>query len=102
MTISPKRPGKQLNWSKRSITDREKIAQFYKEEASLFIAIEADKAIVGAATKIRNHPLAYRGGKKPGTREYVMRRFPYILMYRVTATKISIVRVLHQSLHFFN
>lgn len=31
-----------------------------------------------------------------------MRRFPYILIYRVKPTNVSIVRVLHQSLSYFN
>ena len=44
----------------------------------------------------------YREGKKPGTREYVMRRFPYTLIYRVTAGKLTIVRVLHQAMRHFN
>ena len=31
-----------------------------------------------------------------------MRRFPYILVYQVQAAKISIVRVLHQAMRYFN
>ena len=102
MPRSQKNQTRQLSWSIRSIADREKIARFYKDEASLFIAIEADRAIVGAANRIKSRPLAYREGKKPGTRECVMRRFPYIVIYRVQPTKVSIVRVLHQALHYFN
>jgi len=47
-------------------------------------------------------PLTIEKAKKSGTREYVMRRFPYIVIYRVTDTKVSIVRVLHQAMRYFN
>lgn len=97
-----KKTKKQLEWSKRSIADRKKIARFYRDEASLYIAQEADREIVEAASRILRRPLVYREGKRSGTRECTMRKFPYILVYRVRATKISIVRVLHQALRYFN
>ncbi|MFZ4537606.1 type II toxin-antitoxin system RelE/ParE family toxin [Propionivibrio sp.] len=97
-----KKTTRQLEWSKRSIADRKKIARFYSEEASLFIAQEADHEIIEAARRILRRPLSYREGKRSGTREYVMRRFPYILVYRVQATKVSILRCLHQALRYFN
>lgn len=97
-----KKTTKQLEWSERSIADRKKIARFYRDEASLFIAQEADREIVEAATRVLRRPLAYREGKRIGTRECVMRKFPYILVYLVCPTKISIVRVLHQALRYFN
>jgi plasmid stabilization system protein ParE len=31
-----------------------------------------------------------------------MRRFPYKLIYRVHGTKITVVRVLHQAMRYFN
>jgi toxin ParE1/3/4 len=86
----------------RSIADREKIGAFYKEEASLFVAIEADKSILTAAKKLKIDSLAYRIGHKAGTREYVMRRFPYILVYRVKGNTVEIIRVLHQAMRYFN
>ena len=93
---------RQLEWSQRSQADRHKIAEFYASEASPFIAEQALISIKNATNRILKNPLNYREGKKSGTREYVMRRFPYIVIYRVTDTKISIVRVLHQAMRYFN
>jgi plasmid stabilization system protein ParE len=45
--------------------------------------------------------LVYRPGRK-GTRECVMRRFPFILIYRIEPGKVRIVRVLHQARSYFN
>lgn len=92
MAPSHKKPVRQLEWSARSLIDRQKIARFYSEEASHFIARAADEGIVAAARRILSRPLAYREGKRKGTRECVMRRFPFILVYRVTDTQVSIIR----------
>jgi toxin ParE1/3/4 len=93
---------KRLEWSHRSQADRLKITEFYAIEASPMIAEQAAAAIQSAADAAARQPLNYREGKKPGTREYVMRRFPYILIYRVTDAKVTIVRVLHQAMRYFN
>jgi hypothetical protein len=41
-------------------------------------------------------------GKRHGTREYVMRRFPYIIVFKVQPEKIYVLRVLHQAMRYFN
>ena len=63
--------------------DRQKIVEFYASEASIFIADEAFLAIQAAAEQTRKSPLLYREGKRAGTREHVMRRFPYIIVFKV-------------------
>lgn len=79
-----------------------KITEFYAQEASPFIALQARINILKAALAAAENPLQYREGKKKGTREYVMRKFPYILIYRVHARKIMIIRVMHQAMRYFN
>ena len=93
---------KPLEWTRRAQSDRQRIAEFYTEEASPLIAIEALAAIRSAADRVRKTPLAYRTGKRAGTRELVMRRFPYVLIYRIQPNSIVILRVLHQSMRYFN
>jgi plasmid stabilization system protein ParE len=82
--------------------DRQRIARFYSDEASVFIAREADNEIVLAARRVLRCACAYREGKRAGTRECVMRRFPYILVYRVSPERVTILRILHQALRYFN
>ncbi len=93
---------KQLEWSRRSQADRQKIAEFYATEASIFIADEAMIAIQSAAELAAKNPLNYRDGHNHGTHEYVMRRFPYIIVYRIKVDKVVVLRVLHQALRYFN
>lgn len=92
---------KPLEWSIRARTDRDAIFTFYAESASLIIAESAREALRTATRTIARNPLAYRTGKR-GTREYVMRKFPYIVIYRVYPTKLRVVRVLHQTRNYFN
>ncbi len=93
---------KPLKWARRAQTDRQRIAEFYTEEASGIIALEALQSIKLAADKIKANPLAYRVGKRVGTHEMVMRRFPFVLVYRILPSRITILRVLHQSMKYFN
>ena len=93
---------RRLDWSKRASADLVKIVDFYLTEASPVIAEDALMAFERAAKAAAANPLHYREGKKKGTREYVMRRFPFTLIYRVTAGNVIVVRVLHQALRYFN
>ena len=79
-----------------------KITEFYAQEASPYISLEARQAIGKAAIATSANPLHYREGKKPGTHEYIMRRFPYTIIYRIKEQRIIIVRVLHQAGKYFN
>lgn len=91
---------KPLEWSKRALADRDRIFTFYAETASIFVAYNAREAIRAATRALNRNPLAYRQGKR-GTREYTMRKFPYIVIYRVYPGKVRVVRVLHQARDYF-
>lgn len=93
---------KPLEWSKRAGLEVFRITEFYIEEASPLVGHDAAKAIENAGLAIQKNPLQYREGKKRGTREYIVRRFPYIVIYKVTAHKVFILRVLHQAKKYFN
>jgi plasmid stabilization system protein ParE len=92
---------KRLEWSGRSRRDVERIEEFYSLVASPDIADMARDAIVSAALRLVTLPALHRSGKGD-TREYVMKRFPYTIIYRTTAESVRIVRVLHQARKYFN
>lgn len=85
---------KRLKWSQRAIHDAKRIADYYTETASHSVAIMANQEIVGATIKLITLPAVHRAGKA-NTREYVMTRFPFTIIYRSTAHEVRIVRVLH-------
>ena len=44
---------------------------------------------------LQQHPQMGRPGRKQGTRELVISRTPFIVVYRVKAKRIELLRVLH-------
>jgi len=92
---------KRLEWSIRAERDRELIVTYYAETASPHVAEMAQEAIFSAVEKLATRPVLHRPGR-PGTRECVLRRFPYTIVYRASSNIIHIVRVLHQAREYFN
>ena len=93
---------RQLKWSVRAQADRLNITEYYAQEASPFVADAAFSALKQAAQAVVANPMTYREGVRQNTREYVMRRFPYTLIYRITGETVVIVRVMHQAAKYFN
>jgi toxin ParE1/3/4 len=92
---------KPLEWSKRAIADVDGIFAFYAETASVYTANNILDEINKATCTAQSNPLAYRAGQR-GTRELVMKRYPFVLIYRAYPTKLRIVRVLHQAREYFS
>lgn len=94
-----KRP---LEWSHKGRSDLASIEAYYAEHASIHVAREAGAAILKAGETLAATPELYREGIKKGTREYVMRTFPYTLVFRIRPKCIQVVRVMHQARKYFN
>lgn len=90
-----------LDWSKRALADLDRIYDYYLEAAPHDIAEQAIEAIGAQARRIARLNLVYRPGRN-GTREAVVARFPYTIIYRIEPAKVRIVRVLHQAREYFN
>lgn len=58
-------------------------------------AARVDEEIERQIRQLREHPLMGRPGREPGTRELVIGRTPFIAIYRVTGSRIEILRILH-------
>ena len=91
----------QLDWSLRALADRKRIYAYYWNTASERIADTVDAAIAERTRAIAKLDLVYRRGKG-STRECVMRRFPFTIIYRIEPKQVRIVRVLHQAREYFN
>jgi plasmid stabilization system protein ParE len=92
---------KQLEISLMAQVDVKRITDFYAEAASLHVSEKARQAIEEAVRGIAEGVVTHRPGKR-GTREYVLDKFPYIIIYRATPSSVRIVRVLHQARGYFN
>lgn len=93
---------KRLDYAARARRDIEAIEAYYLEKASEAVADRAVDAILSQAEKIAALDLKFRPGIRAGTRECVMTRFPYTLVYRSREREVKIIRVLHQRSEYFN
>lgn len=60
-------------------------------------AISQDEQIEHQVDMLMQHPQMGRPGRKKGTRELVISRTPFVVVYRVKGTRIEVIRLLHSS-----
>jgi len=87
---------KAVEFSPRAERQLVAIEAWYLDNAGPHAADDAVSQILDAAERLGMRPAVYRATARAGLREYVMERFPYILLHRVSARKIEIVAILHQ------
>jgi toxin ParE1/3/4 len=67
----------------------------YIREHNPMAAIDMGDAIQAAILTMTEHPKIGKIGRVKTTREYVVARTPYILIYRLEAKVIVVLRLLH-------
>ncbi len=87
---------KLLEWSPRSLRNIESTRDYIAADNPVAAQAVLD-AIRRAADGLRSFPMLGHVGQRPGTRELVMVKYHYSLIYRLTPKKIGIVAVVHQS-----
>ena len=60
-------------------------------------ALKVESCIFAAAENLEDFPMLGHAGQRAGTRELVLPKYPYTIVYRLTANKVRIVAVTHQS-----
>lgn len=72
------------------------------EEARVYIALDKPGAAEAVAVRIRaavdglqQFPERGRPGRRPGTRELVIPRTPFVVPYRIVGREIHVLAVLH-------
>ena len=94
--------GRRLRIKRRAERDIESVETHYLNVAGQAVANEVVDEILARAKKVAALDVDYRPGIRAGTREYVMDRYPYVLVYRDRAGVVELIRVLHQRSSFFN
>lgn len=67
----------------------------YIAERNPAAATETSRAISAAVHRLRDFPESGRPGRILGTRELVVNRTPFVIVYRLVPAGVMIVRVLH-------
>lgn len=83
-----------LVWLQRAIHDRDAQLDFIAQDNPLAAVSQGDR-IDEQVDILLQHPQMGRPGRKQGTRELVISRTPFIVVYRIKGKRIELLRLLH-------
>lgn len=84
----------QVRWLRRALENLDDEAAYIAKDSPL-MAAEFVRELLDSAAVLADHPNMGRAGRIAGTRELVIKRFSYILPYRVRDGAVEILRVFH-------
>lgn len=87
---------KSVEYSTRARDNLKKIKNYIAQDNEA-AALRVATYITAEADGLGDFPMMGRTGEIAGTRELVLTKFPYTIIYRLTSSKVFIVAVLHQS-----
>ena len=96
-------PGVKITWTDLAESDLEKIEQYITQKNSLPVAIGVVLRIINTVELIlTDHPFAGRSGRVKDTKELVIDRIPFVVVYRqvVSLNQVQVIRVLHDAQHW--
>jgi addiction module RelE/StbE family toxin len=83
-----------LIWRRRAQRDLHELVAYIAEDSIQGAELVAAR-ILKAAELLTEFPRGGRAGRVAGTRERVVRRTPYILVYKVDPKQVRVLRVYH-------
>lgn len=81
-------------WTATAVSDLEQIANYLGERTPAHSA-RIVRAIYELVDSLHYSPSRGRAGRKPGTRELVASKLPYVLIYRLRSDDVRLLRILH-------
>ena len=85
-----------VRWTPASADDLQHIGEYLKEHNPA-VAQSTVETLYEAAQSLTRFPYRGRIGQQEGTREWVVSRLPYVIVYEVDEEIVNISRVLHGS-----
>lgn len=83
-----------VRWSRPALADLRRIREYIAQDSPTRAASVVSR-LRAAALGLEQFPRRGRSGDHEGTRELVVARMPYIVVYRIDGNEIVILRVLH-------
>lgn len=89
-----------IRWTKAATSDLTKIGDYLETHEGPFLARRVTQTICNSVQDLASFPQMGRLGRIPETRELIIQRFPYLVVYQRRDKVIWIVRLLHTSKKF--
>ena len=83
-----------LVWLPAAIANRDSQLE-YIAQTNIRAALKQGDRIAHQVVQLIEHPEIGRAGRIEGTRELVINRTPFILVYRINGDRIELLRLLH-------
>ncbi len=84
-----------VEWSTRAVSDLKAISEYIEQDRNLETANRITRTIYDAVQSLRAMPHRGREGRVRDTRELLVPRLPYILVYRLLEERIMVLNVVH-------
>jgi toxin ParE1/3/4 len=84
-----------IEWSAHAVADLETISAYIEQDRSLETANRVARTIYEAVQSLRTLPHRGRAGRIENTRELVLPRLPYLVVYRVYEDRVLILNIVH-------
>jgi len=84
----------EIRWSPEAAADFTAVIQYIRQDNSS-AALRVARAIYDAIAQLNTFPNRGRPGRVDGTRELPLSGLPFVVVYRVRANAVEIVRLLH-------
>lgn len=83
-----------LRWGRRALADQQQIIDFYAE-IDARLALEMIDRVEAAVDKLLDFPEMGRPGRVSGTREWPIKKSPFVAVYIARSKEVRVLRVLH-------
>jgi toxin ParE1/3/4 len=84
-----------IRWTPPALNDLKTISHRIEEQRNLATANRVCRHIYDSIQSLRRNPHTGRPGSEDGTRELVIHRSPYIVVYRLRSEAVQILRIWH-------
>jgi toxin ParE1/3/4 len=84
-----------LRWTGPAAEDLTRICDHFRHDSGESAALRIARSVLSDLSVLVRFPNSGRVGRKPGTRELVVARLPYIAIYRIHGGAVEVLRVLH-------
>ncbi len=85
----------QIRWTDPAVRDFQQVCDYIQQHGSATTARQVALSIYEQVSGLGKFPESGRTGRKPETRELVFVGLPYLAVYRVHASAVEVLRILH-------